>query len=89
MRPAEVGLIPEVGGVESPPPASGAGGAVDALAEQVGVAVVAGVLLDHVEVDPAQRAGLTADEKRVVQAGAGDRRRPSQVPPWSPRVLAN
>ena len=28
--------------------------AVDAFAEQVGVAVVAGVLLDHVLVDPAQ-----------------------------------
>jgi hypothetical protein len=30
------------------------GGAVDALTEEVGVAVVAGVLLDHVEVHPAE-----------------------------------
>src|SRR5690242_10679368 len=30
-----------------------AGGAVDRLPDQVGVAVVAGVLLDHVHVDPA------------------------------------
>src|SRR5215831_12052200 len=30
------------------------GHAVDALAEQVGVAVVAGVLLNHVDVDPAE-----------------------------------
>ena len=29
--------------------------AVDALPDEVGVAVVTGVLLDHVEVDPAQR----------------------------------
>jgi hypothetical protein len=35
-------------------PALYAGGAVDALPEQVGVAVVAGVLLDHVDVDPAE-----------------------------------
>jgi hypothetical protein len=34
-------------------PALYAGGAVDAFPEQVGVAVVAGVLLDHVDVDPA------------------------------------
>jgi beta-galactosidase len=32
-----------------------AGGAVDAFAEEVGVAVVAGVLLDHVDVDPGVR----------------------------------
>ena len=32
-----------------------AGGAVDAFAEEVGVAVVAGVLLDHVDEHPAQR----------------------------------
>jgi hypothetical protein len=31
-----------------------AGGAVDSLPDQVGVAVVAGVLLDHVDVDPAE-----------------------------------
>src|SRR5690606_22528180 len=39
--------------------------AVDHLADQVGVAVVAGVLLDHVRVDPAQGALLAA----AVQAG--------------------
>lgn len=33
--------------------ASCPGGPVDRLADEVGVAVVAGVLLDHVEVDPA------------------------------------
>ena len=35
-------------------PRSVAGGAVDRLADQVGVAAVAGVLLDHVDEDPAQ-----------------------------------
>ena len=39
--------------------ASLAGGAVDRLADEVGVAVVAGVLLDHVHEDPAQ-AGSSA-----------------------------
>jgi hypothetical protein len=37
-----------------PDPELYAGGAVDAFPEQVGVAVVAGVLLDHVDVDPAE-----------------------------------
>ena len=41
--------------------------AVDHLADEVGVAVVAGVLLDHVVVDPAQRAGLPTPDPRVVQ----------------------
>src|SRR5690349_19791974 len=31
-----------------------AGGAVNAFTEEIGVAVVAGVLLDHVDVDPAK-----------------------------------
>ena len=43
-----------------------AGAAVDALAEQVGVAVVARVLLDHVGDDPAQRPGLARALRRLL-----------------------
>jgi hypothetical protein len=37
------------------------------------VAVVARVLLDHVQVDPADGAGCAVVGEGVVQAGAGDR----------------
>src|SRR5215469_13346666 len=43
-----------------------AGPAVDALAEQVGVAVMARVLLDHVGDDPAQRPGLAGALRRLL-----------------------
>src|SRR5712692_3170985 len=43
-----------------------AGAAVDALAEQVGVAVVARVLLDHVGDDPARRPGLARAFRRLL-----------------------
>ena len=52
----------------TPNRSSVAGRAVDALAEEVGVAVVAGVLLDHVHEHPAQR-----DVRR--RGGRGGRRR--------------
>src|SRR6185437_8366558 len=58
-----------------PLPGSHAGGAVDSLAEQVGVAVVPGVLLDHVHVDPADaHVGLAAgvvEDLVEVMAGGG------------------
>src|SRR4051794_20851535 len=58
-----------------PAPGSVPGGAVDALADQVGVTVVAGVLLDHVGVDPAQAEGLVGEAApalgEVVQSEAG------------------
>jgi hypothetical protein len=44
-----------------------AGGAVDALAQQVGVAEVAGVLLDHVQVDQPQRHRLPVVRERGVE----------------------
>jgi hypothetical protein len=48
--------------------------AVGALAQQVGVAEVAGVLLDHVQVDQAQRHDLAPVHERVVERGVGRRR---------------
>src|SRR5580693_794578 len=45
-------------------------GAVNAFADQVGVAVVAGVLLDQVDVDPAE-ADVLAHEPAGVGQGAG------------------
>ena len=48
-----------------------AGGAVDALPQQVGVAQVTGVLLDHVQVDRAQRHQLAVVGERVVQGRVG------------------
>jgi hypothetical protein len=50
--------------------ALGAGGAVDALAEQVRVAVVAGVLLDHVDIDLAQVDVLIHKAAGVIQRAA-------------------
>ena len=50
--------------------------AVDALAEQVRVAVVPRVLLDHVDQDPSHRDGLSAPR--------GARCRPGREPPRSP-----
>ncbi len=47
-------------------------GAVDAFAEQVRVAVVARVLLDHVQVDPPQRVVLA--RAGFVQTAPGHRR---------------
>ena len=44
-----------------------AGGTVDALAQQVGVAHVAGVFLDHVQVDQPQRHDLAAVGELLVQ----------------------
>ena len=45
---------------------------VDELTDEVGVAVVAGILLDHVNVDPAQRARLAARLSGVIKlAGRG------------------
>src|ERR1700677_3955436 len=56
-----------------------AGGAVDAFPDQVGVAVVAGVLLDQVDVNPAEADVLPHEAAGVGQgaggaevAGAGD-----------------
>ena len=46
----------------APQPRSDPDGAVDALADQVGVPVVPGVLLDQVEQDPAQRV-LSPDRR--------------------------
>src|SRR2546430_1283765 len=43
------------------------GGAVDALAEQVGVAIVPGVLLDHVGEDVAERERLAVVAARDVE----------------------
>ena len=48
--------------------------AVDELADEVGVPVVAGVLLDHVVVDPAQRARLAAPDTGVVERRGRPRR---------------
>ena len=66
-----------------PDPVLYAGGAVDALPEQVRMAVVAGVLLDHVDVDPAEAdvllheaAGAGQGAAGAVLAGAGDLRAP-------------
>src|SRR5580704_1846830 len=60
-----------------------AGGAVDAFPDQVRVAVVAGVLLDHVDVDPAEAdvllhepAGVGRGSGGALLAGAGDLRPP-------------
>src|SRR5699024_897196 len=54
-----------------------AGGPVDRLADEIGMAVVPGVLLDHVHDDPAQARALTirpAPRSESVQAiGAGER----------------
>ena len=48
-----------------------AGGAVDGLPKQIGVAVVPGVLLDHVHIDPAQRIVMAPPAAEgVVEAGA-------------------
>src|SRR5579872_1165876 len=48
--------------------------AVDDLADEVGVAVVPGVLLDHVEVDPAEREGVARRPgPDLVQTAAGGR----------------
>ena len=44
---------------------------VDELANEVGVAVVARVLLDHVDVDPAQRARLAVADADVVERVLG------------------
>ena len=46
-------------------------GAVDPLAQQVGVAVVPRVLLDHVAEDVAQRVGLAAEVRDGVEGGGG------------------
>src|SRR3984957_20930923 len=48
-----------------------AGGAVDALADEVGVAVVAGVLLDQVDVDPAEADVGVHEAARVGQGTGG------------------
>ena len=53
----------------------GAGHAVHALAEQVGVAVVPGVLLDHVGQDPAEREPLATPQPLVSSDGAATRAR--------------
>ena len=52
-----------------------AGHAVDALADQIGVAVVTRVLLDHVQVDPPDVAVGAAPPERhdVIEAFAGHR----------------
>src|ERR1700756_5230074 len=59
------------------------GDAVDALPKQVGVAVVPGVLLDHVDVDPPEAAVLLHEAASIGQltlgallAGGGDLRVP-------------
>src|SRR5262249_11295213 len=55
--------------------ASGTGNAVDPLPDEVGVAVVARVLLDHVQVDPADVAGalrvLTVAGHDVIEVFSG------------------
>ena len=48
-----------------------AGGAVDLLAKEVGVAEMPGVLLDHVQVDQAQRHELVVVGEGVVQGRVG------------------
>src|SRR5262249_58638291 len=65
----------------SGPRRSIAGKPVDRLADQVGVAVVAGVLLDHVEVDPAQRdlLALPVDEGLVQPVAGGPLPRPGAL----------
>jgi hypothetical protein len=50
---------------------SPANGAVDHLADEVGMAVVARVLLDHVDIDPAQRDLSPTPEPGVVEREAG------------------
>jgi hypothetical protein len=74
---------PSPAGTRLPGPVLHAGAAVDAFPEQVGVAVVAGVLLDHVDVDPAEvdvllreAASVGQSTARAVLAGAGDLRAP-------------
>jgi len=52
-----------------------ASGAVDLLAQQVGVAQVAGVLLDHVQVDQAERHDLAVVGELIVQGRRRPRRR--------------
>ena len=54
------------------PPISVASGAVDRLAQKVGVAAMAGVLLDHVHQDPAQTVGAPLPTLDVVQRGQGN-----------------
>src|SRR5208283_299814 len=51
-----------------------ADGTVDALADQVGVPVVAGVLPDHVQVSPAQ-ANIAPPPRLVKRAECADKRR--------------
>jgi hypothetical protein len=74
---------PPPAGTRLPGPVLHAGAAVDAFPQQVGVAVVAGVLLDHVDVDPAEAdvllaeaAGVGQSTARAVPAGAADLRAP-------------
>ena len=57
-----------------------AGGAVDRLAQQVGVAVVAGVLLEHVGHDPAQGVGVPLSASSALSSNEW----PATIPPrWS------
>src|SRR5579872_5105170 len=48
-----------------------AGSAVDTLPDQVGMAVVAGGLLDHVDIDPAEADVLPPEAASVGQSTAG------------------
>ena len=52
-------------------PSSATDGAVDHLPDEVGVAVVAGVLLDHVGVNPAQGHRFAAPEPGVREVVGG------------------
>jgi hypothetical protein len=52
---------------------------VGELADQVGVPVVAGVLLDHVDVDPLQGAGFTYPGEAGVAETAGSGRLPARL----------
>ena len=52
---------------------------VGELADQVGVPVVAGVLLDHVDVDPLQGAGFTYPGEAGVAETAGRGRLPARL----------
>ena len=52
---------------------------VGELADQVGLPVVAGVLLDHVDVDPLQGAGFTYPGEAGVAETAGSGRHPARL----------